>query len=284
MPDGRMVSKSIAHSVQLGAVSIEADYLFSRCIPHLDCEGRMSGHPALVKATACPLRPEITAELIPDLLRQLSGAGLVQWYEADGKQVLAFPGFKNHQRGTRFDREAPSRYPEPPSEIAPDPLRTNSGPRAAKVEVKVEGKVEVEDTEAKASEAEASKIEADPSTDDAAFCAALAPMIRDHLWGGDRPPTGRIDGKPIDMGRELSIAKQLRKKYGLPSLIGAIENAREVLQPKDGRGLSLLYFNAREKQQHFQLCVAHWRAKEAEASGDDVAHLTAGIGGLRAIS
>lgn len=146
MPEGRMLSKSISHSEQLAEVSIEADYLFARCIPHLDREGRMTGHPALIKATACPLRAEITAELIPDLLRMLSGAGLVRWYEADGKQVLQFPGFKNHQRGTKFDREAASRFPEPPSEPTPDEVRTNSGPSAAEVRVsrsEVEGEVEV---------------------------------------------------------------------------------------------------------------------------------------------
>jgi hypothetical protein len=140
-----MLSKSIAHSEQLAAVSLDADYLFARCIPHLDREGRMPGHPNLVKSVACPLRPEITAGVIPDLLRQLAGAGLVRWYEVDGKHVLEFPGFHNHQKGGRFDREAESRYPAYDSPGAVDLLRTNSGPTPAEVRVsRSEGEVKVE--------------------------------------------------------------------------------------------------------------------------------------------
>lgn len=153
MPEGRMVSKSISHNVQLARVSLEADYLFGRCIPHLDREGRMVGFPALVKATACPLRPEITVEAIPELLQSLSDQGLVRWYEVDGKQVLEFPGFRAHNRGMKLDREAPSRLPAYPSNNGADLLRTNSGPspdlvrlsrREVKEEVEVEEEVEGE--------------------------------------------------------------------------------------------------------------------------------------------
>lgn len=141
MPEGRFISKTIAHSEQLGAVPLEADYLFTRCIPHLDRDGRMPGNPALVKSIACPLRPEIEAGSIPDLLRTLVGAGLVKWYEADGRQVLEFPGFGRHQKGMKYDREAPSRFPAYRSPASPDPIRTRSGPdpdevRLSEVEVK----------------------------------------------------------------------------------------------------------------------------------------------------
>jgi hypothetical protein len=111
MARGRFVSRSIAHNEQLQAVSLEADYLFMRCIPHLDCDGRMSGNPTLVKSIACPLRDEITPGRIPDLLRSLAANGLVRWYEAGGKQVLEFPGFKTHQTGMKLDREAASVFP-----------------------------------------------------------------------------------------------------------------------------------------------------------------------------
>jgi hypothetical protein len=107
-----MLSRSISQSEQVAAVSLEADYLFMRCIPHLDCEGRMSGNPVLVKSIACPLREEITTVRIPDLLRSLAVHGLVQWYEAEGKQVLAFPGFARHQTLNK-SREATSKFPSP---------------------------------------------------------------------------------------------------------------------------------------------------------------------------
>ena len=75
MPDGRFLSKAIAHDLELNTVvSFEADYLFSRCIPHLDREGRMPGHPNQVKAIACPLREKITIDAIDRCLSELAAA------------------------------------------------------------------------------------------------------------------------------------------------------------------------------------------------------------------
>lgn len=111
MADGRFVSKSIAQSEQLGRVSLEADYLFGRCIPHLDREGRMTGNPELVRSMVCPLRAELTLERVEAAIVELAREDLVVWYEARGRQCLFFPGFERHQRGIRKDREAASRFP-----------------------------------------------------------------------------------------------------------------------------------------------------------------------------
>jgi hypothetical protein len=132
MPAGRFISKSIAVNKQLRKVSLPADYLFERCIPHLDREGRLEGDPEVVRATVCPLRPEMTAEVVEDCLRQLHDAELVVWYEAEGDMYLSFPGFKNHQTGMKHDREAPSRIPKPPMKVrtsgeGPAKVRTKSG-------------------------------------------------------------------------------------------------------------------------------------------------------------
>lgn len=135
MPEGRFVSKTISQNEQLAGVSLVADYLFGRCIPHLDRDGRMPGHPELVKSIACPMRKEIQSGVIPDLLRSLGGAGLLKWYEVEGKQILEFPGFRRHQKGMRVDREAESRYPPSDSGGARDLLRTYSGPTTDKVGV-----------------------------------------------------------------------------------------------------------------------------------------------------
>jgi len=43
---GRFVSRAIAHNRQLASVSLLADHLFTKCIPHLDVEGRMTGIPS----------------------------------------------------------------------------------------------------------------------------------------------------------------------------------------------------------------------------------------------
>lgn len=152
MAHGRFLSKSIATNEQLASVSLEADYLFGRMIPHLDVEGRMPGHPKVVKATAVPMRDELTAERVAGLLGELAvatgsnGQPLVQWYEVGGRQVVAFPAFHTHQRGLKKAREAPSRLPSPDDEGArpvvgtPELVRTNSGPTPDEVRLR-EGKV-----------------------------------------------------------------------------------------------------------------------------------------------
>lgn len=151
MADGRFVSKSIAQSEQLGRVSLEADYLFGRCIPHLDREGRMIGNPELVRSMVCPLRRELDADRVGKLIAELVQAELVVWYEANGRQCLFFPGFHRHQRGLRKRREAVSRLPSPKEKGAKqiDLLSTgvagstpaDAGPTPPEVEVEVEGKL-----------------------------------------------------------------------------------------------------------------------------------------------
>ena len=132
MPDGRFLSKAIAHDLELNTVvSFEADYLFSRCIPHLDREGRMPGHPSQVKAIACPLREKITIDAINRCLSELAAAKLVTWYEVEGRAVLEFPGFQKHQKGLRKNREAESNLPSSKVHKAKrltTLLRSNSGP------------------------------------------------------------------------------------------------------------------------------------------------------------
>jgi hypothetical protein len=117
MPNGRFVSKSISANEQLADVSLAADYFFQRCIPHLDVDGRITGNAKILKGAVFPLRSEITAESIPDLIRELgaavdaAGQSLVVWYEVGTQKVLWFPRFRDHQRGMKKDREAPSRLP-----------------------------------------------------------------------------------------------------------------------------------------------------------------------------
>lgn len=113
MAEGRFVSKSISTDYELNCiVSLEADYLFGKCIPHLDREGRMTGHPGEVKAKAVPLRAEMDVQEVDRCLGELAAAGLVLWYEVEGKACLWFKGFVGHNR-VRHDREAPSKVPAP---------------------------------------------------------------------------------------------------------------------------------------------------------------------------
>jgi len=113
MPEGRFLSKSISSDWNLNQCSIEADYLFARCIPHLDREGRMTGHPGQIKGLVVPLRAELDPIGVDRALGELAAAGLVVWYEVEGKPYLCFPGFQKNQKGLRAEREAASAIPEP---------------------------------------------------------------------------------------------------------------------------------------------------------------------------
>lgn len=130
MAQGRFLSRTTATSKQLDAVSWRAELLFLRSIPHLDRDGRMDGDPIVVKATAAPRNPKLPAGAIAGLLQELHDAGLVVWYRVGEDQVLAFPTFREHQQGLKYDRERPSRFAPPPGW---SPVPPKSGPTPAKV-------------------------------------------------------------------------------------------------------------------------------------------------------
>lgn len=215
MADGRFLSRSIAQSEQLGRVSLEAALLFTWCIPFLDVEGRMTGNPSLIKAAACPLRPEIAVLRIPELLRELVRERLVIWYEVAGKQCLAFPGFERHQRGLRKRREAPSKIPSSTDSAAcvlagadPAQVRLFAGLRPPEVE----GEVEVE-PEAEAERATAGVTPAALPDYATACCVAVNQGLECLLAGAYRPLVDAVeapiaaswanDGIPLDLATRI---------------------------------------------------------------------------------
>lgn len=113
MPDGRFLAKTVAHDLELNRVTTNAAVLFLMCIPHLDVEGRMMGHPEQVKSIAVPLRKELTETEVARCLGELADAKLVRWYDVGGRSYLQFPGFQKNQRGLRPDRESASTIPPP---------------------------------------------------------------------------------------------------------------------------------------------------------------------------
>ena len=130
MAKGRFLSKTIATSRQLDGLSWRAELLFYRCIPHLDRDGRMDGDPVLVKSIVAPRNSKLPATAIPRLIHELALAELVVVYEVEGVAVLAFPKFREHQTGMKYEREAPSRLPPKSGDISgltPDQGRTSSG-------------------------------------------------------------------------------------------------------------------------------------------------------------
>lgn len=120
MASGRMLKQTIATDKRLNDMSIDAEYLYLKCIPHLDRDGLIHGDTSVLWATVCPRRHELLAR-IDGLVDEWVNAGLVIRYATKEGDALFFTGFSKNQ-SIRYDREAASRYGPPPGYV-----RTDSG-------------------------------------------------------------------------------------------------------------------------------------------------------------
>lgn len=113
MASGRFLSISIAEDERLGKLSITAELIYIKTIPHLDRDGMISGKPGLLWAKACPLREELfghTQAIVEEWVK----LGLVIRFATDEGPVLFFTGFSKNNNLPHYDRERPSRFPPPP--------------------------------------------------------------------------------------------------------------------------------------------------------------------------
>ena len=95
------------------AGGVDALLCFTWLIPHLDCEGRITGEPSLLKGLVFP-RAALSEAAIAAAITHISAAGLAVVYrDGQGDTILQFPGFVKNQIGLRKDREPKSVYPEP---------------------------------------------------------------------------------------------------------------------------------------------------------------------------
>jgi hypothetical protein len=216
MPDGRFLSKSIAYSEQLTRVSLAAEVLFYRLIPHADIEGRLPGDPFKLKSIAAPMRSSLSVGAIQKALIELHREGLAIRYTVAGAQYIRLPGFARHQK-VRADREAASKIPADPSEVVDPPEYSGSTPQTSgalppevegEVEVQVQGQVTKQHNtspRARDADVEISVEPAAPLAFDAALArflekapphrrAALGSKLRMWRRGEDCPPSQ----KPAD--------------------------------------------------------------------------------------
>ena len=114
MASGRFVSATIATDAKLSRLSLEAEYLFLKAIPHLDRDGLILAD--VLWATVAPRRPAL-AGLQDVCWQEWVRVGLCTAYETDEGTVLFFHGFARNQAGMRYDRETPSRYDVPPGYV-----------------------------------------------------------------------------------------------------------------------------------------------------------------------
>ena len=107
MPN-RILKESIRTSDSINALSYFEEVLFYRLIVSCDDYGRFDGRTAIIKGTCFPLK-DVTNKNIEDALDKLASAGLVFYYEVDGKPYLQLSTWQSHQN----IRAKKSKYPNP---------------------------------------------------------------------------------------------------------------------------------------------------------------------------
>lgn len=113
MARGRMLSAAIAEDPEFNGMSMEAQLLFLRTIPHLDRDGLTNGHPSILHGKVAPLMENLACKM-KGVIQEWIAADLVIHYTTGKTQVLFFKGFSKNQSLVYYDREAASPYPPPP--------------------------------------------------------------------------------------------------------------------------------------------------------------------------
>lgn len=113
MASGRFLSTSIAEDDRLSKLSLMAEFIYLKTIPHLDRDGMISGKPGLLYSRVCPTREEMFGN-VQSLIDEWVKVGLVIRFDSAEGPVLFFPGFLKNNNLPHYDRERASRFPSPP--------------------------------------------------------------------------------------------------------------------------------------------------------------------------
>jgi len=122
-----MISKCLSGNSRFGRVSLEAEVLYSLALAHGDRDGRLSADPddildEVVPAVARDKGWDV--DMVTGLREELHRAQLWLFYvDHQEREVAAILRWEKHQRGMRYDREAPSRFGPPPAPGSPPGTR-----------------------------------------------------------------------------------------------------------------------------------------------------------------
>lgn len=112
MPN-RILKESICTSINVDALSPEAEVLWYRLLVQCDDFGRYDARPCVIRARCFPLRLDrVSDEDVIGWMRELIDARLLWVYQADGRDWLQITTWSKHQQ----TRATKSKYPDPPSD------------------------------------------------------------------------------------------------------------------------------------------------------------------------
>lgn len=119
MATGRFIDKGISVNARVNGMSRDAAFVFTWAIPHCDRDGLIEGDRRVLFAKICPMQEDLRARM-DDIVQEWKDSGLVIEYEYREGTVLWFTGFHEHQKLSRYEKEAPSRFPKPPGFLVDD--------------------------------------------------------------------------------------------------------------------------------------------------------------------
>lgn len=125
MATARMLSTTIAIDAQLARLSERAEWMYLKCIPHLDRDGMITGEPMGLLGIVSPMRFSEVHAAMAGLVEEWVQVGLVLRFVSSVGPVLFFKGFLK-QQSLKYSRERPSQFPCPPGY-----MRTAEGLKAA---------------------------------------------------------------------------------------------------------------------------------------------------------
>lgn len=109
----RMIDPTFWTDEKLGTLTALTRLLFMGLISNADDEGRLPGHPALVKSQIFPYDVDITVQNVSDWLKNLAELDMIQVYSVKGQTYIQINNFLKYQS---INRPTPSNYPAPQTE------------------------------------------------------------------------------------------------------------------------------------------------------------------------
>lgn len=108
----RMIDPSFWEDEKLGSCEPTNRLLFMGLISQSDDDGRLKGHPSLIRSSIFPYDPDITNEMVETWLEKLADPEhkLIIRYEVDNQKYILIKNFKKHQT---INKPQKSKLPEP---------------------------------------------------------------------------------------------------------------------------------------------------------------------------
>lgn len=130
----RTIQPSIWQDPDFGTLDPLAQLIFIGCITQADDEGRLNGHPAIVKSMIFPYEQVSLEQVIDSLTEIASKMSNFVYYQVDSQYYIMFKNWLVHQT-LREDRSVKSIYPQPKKDIMTTECQADDGQLPAEVKL-----------------------------------------------------------------------------------------------------------------------------------------------------